>query len=541
MLARVKTRRMKKIKIVQGIATLVLITLIFAGCKRTDFSKIATGAFSPELAVPIGSAKFSVTDVLASKDTSNLIAVDNQGALKLVYSADFDLLNISDVAKLDDQEVEFNHTALEYGISPSFGFFGSTTVLVDETFDFNSQNGEKLYSIEFQNGFLVVSVATSLQHEVSFDLDFPDLTIGGSPVSVHIELNNPQIGMTQTGKDSVNLNNSVMDLDNGTQGYNQFKTTGSITITGTGAPITGTESVDFSLKMSNLQPDIIYADFGQQTIDPFADTIDLKIFNNFLNGTIEFTNPTINFRVTNSFGIPLELNINEIKTIENSGAQNSLISSALDLLVAGTATPGSSATSLLTLDASNTQNLGSIISPAPKKLVFELAGGLNPAGPANNFVTSSSELYVQADIDLPLEGYATNFQLRDTIPFNLELPAQIEEAMLRLIINNGFPIEVGTELYIADENYNILGQIQTGSGNIVEPAPVNSAGKVVSKAKAINDIVLSQEDAENLKETAYLIIVASCQTTDGDVGKVVKFYDSYEIEVKLAAQIKGAF
>lgn len=523
------------------LAALVTFALVLTACKRTDFSKIDFGSLNPELAVPIGTARFNVVDVLAAKDSSNLITIDGQGALKLVYATELEILNVADLVQLENQDVAYNKTALEYGIGPSpTGFFGSTTVLVDETFDFTSQNGEKLYSITFQDGKLVVSVSTDLQHEVRFDLDFPDITIGGVPASVSLELNNPQPGQTQSDSDSVDLTNAIFDLDNGPQGFNQFQITGSITVTGTGDPITGTESVDFELGMNQLSFEVITADFGQQAIDNYQDTIDLNVFNNFLEGTVEFTNPTINFEVYNSFGIPLQVALNEIKTVENSGTEYSLISSAMSFNVAPAASPGATAISGLTLDETNTQNLGTIISPAPKKLVIDFGGGINPAGAATNFVVNDSELYLEANVDLPLEGYATGFVIQDTIPFSLELPNEISEAMFRLVINNGFPVELGAKLYLADENYTILGELNT-DGNLIEGAPVNSNGRVTTSVKKISDIVLSEADADRLSDTRYIIVETSCQTTNGQQGTEVKFYDDYEIEVKLAAQIVGAF
>lgn len=525
--------------VLKCLTTLVIMTLVLSSCKRTDLSKISSGALSPELAVPIGQAKFTVIDVLASKDSTNLITVDGQGALKLVYETELEILDVSDLTQLDDKTVDFDHTALEYGIGPSPGFFGSATVMVDETFDFNSQNGEKLYSIEFLDGKLIVTVSTNVQHNVSFDLTFPDFIVSGSPAQMSLDLTNPQVGQFQTAKDSVDLTNAEFQLDNGAQGFNEFQIAGTVTITGTGAPITGAESIDFSIGMKNLDFDVIYADFGQQAIQNYRDTIELKVFNNFFGGTIEFTNPTINFEVINTFGLPLRMDINEIKTVENSGNENSLISSALNLNVPASPSQGTQAVGSLTLDASNTQNLGSIISPAPKKLVFDLGGAINPAGPATNFVSHNSALSVRADVDLPLEGYATGFSLRDTIDFKLVLPPLVEEAMIRLIIDNGFPIELGSKLYIADENYTILADL-TPETNIITGAPVNANGRVTNKAKKITDIILTDTEVELLNQTKYLIIEASGQTTDGNQGEVVKFYNDYEIVVKLAAQVKGS-
>lgn len=530
---------MKNTAIFYPLMIAAAFALSITSCKKLEIDKIAKGAWSPALAVPVGNAHFNVYDVLSKSDTTDLVVIDNTGALKLVYRNQQELISGEDFVNLPDQGVAYNRSAMDYGISPVASFSSTIVIQVDEVIDFGAGGTYQLTSVDFKQGKLAIGVSTTLRHTVKFDLQFPDVLINGVGANASILLNNPN-AISQSGSDTIDLSNAIMDLTNGPNGFNEIRVTGTVTITGSGNPITSAESIDIGVDLNNMGFDLINGDFGQTNIFSLSDTIAIKLFNNISNGFIQFSDPSADFKMTNSFGIPIRVNFNEVKTKEDeSGQEYPLTGFPPSFTIPSAPSPGSSASNNLLLNAQNTQNLGSIISPTPKKMIYDIDGDINPQGPANNFIKDDSKLSMEATLTLPLEGYATGFLVRDTIPFSLELPEQIDYAIFRLISNNGFPVEVTTKLYLADSSYAVIGEVLDNSITVIGAAPVDATGRVIQRTKKITDIKISQENADNLKRTKYLIIEAGAKTFNGELNQVVKIYDDYQIDVQLSALIQA--
>lgn len=518
---------------------LILIpTSLLVSCKKVQLSKLATNPLAPTLAIPIGFTEFNVYQVLSSSDTNSLVVVDTDGSLKLVYDSERELLSAEELVNIQDQSYTFEQTAAGSGIPPTPSFNGSATIPVNELISFNS-SGAELTSIEFLQGLLNLQASTTLMHNVIFDLTFPDLTVNGTPVNININLNQP-MSVPQTANASRNLSNALLDLDNYGQGNNQFRITGSVTINGTGNPILGIENVRFVADMNGLEFNLVRGNFGTQSVIDLMDTIDIRIFKNFVGGTIQFNNPQIKFTAMNSFGIPMEINFNDIKTIEdNTGNENDLIGFPIQFPISAPASPGVTSTSTVIMDETNTNNISSIVTPAPKRLVYDLSGSINPQGQTNNFIRRDSKLILRAELDLPLEGYATGFQLKDTMNYTLQLPDQLEFLEFRLIADNGFPAEVRAQIIAVDSDFNVLEDITQGIVPIIPGAPVNaSTGKVTQPVQKTTDFRLDIERAARLASAKYLIVMVDGQTTNANNGQVVKFYDSYKLGIKLGAKFK---
>jgi hypothetical protein len=203
---------------------------------------------------------------------------------------------------------------------------------------------------------------------------------------------------------------------------------------------------------------------------------------------------------------------------------------------------GETATTTLELNTANTGNLNTIISPVPKYFYFEAAAQSNPTGQTAtlNFAEDQSALRIKADLELPLEGFAYGFALKDTVEFNLGTDIDmIEYVMFRLIVDNGFPVQLGTQIKFMDENYNVLFLTFDGLEYLIQPALVDSNGKVYKKTKKINDITLTEAQIALLDQVKYLEIEGVAETLNGTSGQIVKLFDSYKIDVKLSVQVEG--
>ncbi|MFA7272751.1 MAG: hypothetical protein WC044_02730 [Crocinitomicaceae bacterium] len=515
----------------------ILATLIISSCKKLELNKIATEAWSPNLAVPLAIGEFGVYDVLSGNDSS-VLSVGQDVSLAILYSENKDILVAADLIDLPNQNFNYSASMASYGVPIVPSFSGTQTVSTNQTFSLNNAAGGSLYTIDFQSGILNIDVATNLMHSLKYDFIFPDLLENGIPVTRTIDLvyngSTPQVGTT-----TVNLNNAILDLTNGSGGSNEIRVNLDLTITGSGNPIFGTEYANFDLNLSNLDFDLITGEFSSLVLPNAMDTIALKLFNNTTQGTFTIVNPTMEFKFGNSFGLPVDINFNSIKTKELvSGAEFPLTGFPASFSLAQATNVGQVATSTLMISDQNSANIQDILSPTPKILIYDIGGSIPTAG--TQFIAHDSKINLQGTLTLPLEGYATGFVMRDTIAATVNLDNEfIESAMIRLNIDNGFPIEAKVHILLVDANYNVLKDLTNGYQDLIKAAPVDGTGKVTQSAKAINDFTLTNAELPTVKNTAYIIFEVGGQTTDGNLGTVVKFYDSYKLSLRLGLQVQG--
>lgn len=537
--------RMLKITLALSLTTTILIS-----CKKFDeFDKIAKTAWNPNLAVAVGYADFGVYDILAAEDSTDLIVVDPQtGALALSYSNQLSSLSATQLFGLGSVSESFDYTLVDLNVPVSASYSGNANMFRNEVMNLATPNSEEIHTIFFNSGILDVHLETTLRHDMTVTLTFPDF----------LDQNNNPLTRTsgvtfsgtipQTLDLQVNLDEINSDFTNNGTTVNQTRVQVQASVMGTGQPVTGLETFSMDFSSNNLMFHELTGYLGQQPVISQIDSVLLKIYKNSTQGNFELVNPTVDFIIDNSFGIPLQLNLNELKTIEtNTGTELPILNFPTAIDVAAPAQIGQTATTNFQLNSSNTSNLSSVISPTPKYFYYDIDGLTNPDGPVPplNFVDENSKCDIKVEVNMPLEGYAYGFFVSDTIDFSFDdfsssETDMIDYIMFRLIVNNGFPVNLGTQISALDANGNVLFTLFNQPEDIVVGAPVDAAGRVTTAEKKITDITLNEAQIAMMDQIAKLIIYGEASTTDSDTQEIVKFYDDYKINLKLAIQIQAS-
>lgn len=535
----------KDMKMLKKGMIFVAFSLFVFSCKKLEFDKIASTAWNPNLAVPLAYSTFGVYDILALTDSNDLVITDPQtGELSLVYRGELFSNTAQEVVQIPNLNENIDLTPSDLVLLPNVAFPNGQTIQsnIENTIELNTNSGVELHTLRLKEGTFSVQISTQLRHDVEIVLTLPEFTQNGSPITRTVNLDYAG-SVPQTANVSINLQNAVADLTlNGTT-VNSFEMITDVTITGTGQPITGTESVSMDLNLTGLEFENATGYFGQQNFTVSNDSILIKLFQNASSGYFELTNPRVDFIVENSFGFPARLNLNDLKTINaNTGQEYPLTGYPAVININSPASLGQTAVTNLVLNSSNTANMNTIITSVPKYFYFEGEAISNPNGQTGtlNFIEDDSRLRVRGELELPLEGFAYGFGVKDTIDFNLGTDIDlIEYVMFRMIVDNGFPVDVAAQIKFMDQNYNPLFSIFNTPNTLIESALVDGTGKVNQRTKKINDIVLTQTQVDLLPQIKYLEIEGITQTLNGQNGQVVKLFDDYTIYVKLSMQVEG--
>lgn len=521
----------------------LLLIALFVSCNKPKTELISGGNWNPNLAIPIGYSDFDIYDLLKNHNNNEIVIINSVGEVALNYDGEISSIKASDVLQLPDQNLSvYGADVSSIGIVAVPSFSQTIQTSISEAVLLNFPNSASISTISLESGNLDIDLSTNLKHDVEFQLTFPSIKINGIPVTKTITSN--YLGTTPHGTTAtVSLNNALIDLTNNNTTTNTLKVNAILKVVGTGNQILGDETINLDLKLKNLVYENVAGYFGQESLASELDSVLIRIFSSTTAGTFQLTNPKLNFTVVNSFGIPLELSIDNLKTINVISNQitpitNPAISSIS--IPAPLLLGDSTVTNLAQLNNSNTTNFSSLINNTPKYLTYSISATTNPAGQTANLnhISKNSLLKVKANFELPLEGFAYDFEVKDTLNFNFaENTDQVEEVLFRLISVNGFPMNLMIEGTFVDQNYNALVDFIGGEKELLGAAKVDNTGRVSQSNSKIFDVKFDKTKIALLKNAKYVILKATAATTQPQT-TVVKIYDDYRLSLKLGMQVK---
>jgi hypothetical protein len=386
-----------------------------------------------------------------------------------------------------------------------------------------------------RSGSMNLTFTSNIPHSGVVTVSIPDAVRNGQSLSC-------QLPFTYSGSQ---INTTLpVDLSGYFINLHAGSSPGMLTINYSVTYSNSSSSLSLSGRQSKVRLDFtsinftsIYGNFGQQSVSLFEDSALITLFSNFENGTLFFDDPSMTFTLKNSFGMPIDAHVTSLAALNRNGSSFPITGAIPNPLpVSYPTVPGQTATGSFVLDKTNS-NIRSVISQCPKYIVYSLNALSNSPVPSYNFLLDSSAFTADIRIDLPMRGYASGFTVEDTADFTLDRIEDLKSATFRINIDNGFPATAYTQIYFVDSNYAVLDSMIIDPLNaVVESAPVDNSGRVISSMHKMTDEQFSAARLEHLYHAKKLLITSLINTKDFQSNRIVEIYDSYKIDVKVGVR-----
>ncbi len=516
------------------------ITLVILGCAFLfactedyfEFDKIVVDEIRPEFAIPLVNSSLSLEDILANEDTNGVITTDNTGALEILYEGNVvSGLGVSNVPIPDILET----TTISSIPSPPPGV--QATIPASDTVELNLNTGIEADSIRLKSGSLVINFNSTVRHPISVLVEFPGMkNANGQILSKTISIP-PYNGVNPSVRAEVEvLDDYLLDLTlNGTT-FNKIAINLSATITGAaGVPTGTTGNLQLTANFRLLEFKDFYGYFGQEPIDLIEDTILIGLFKNFDQGRFYISDPVIDIIIKNSYGMPVNLAFDyldaltpestiKVKKIDLQG------NDPISLLY-----PIGNGVEITNVRLDKNGNIPEIISDLVKEIAFDANAIPNPTGRTDqNYISDTSSIGLDVKLKIPLKGFASGFRMSDTVDFEFEGADEIDNALVRTRVENGFPIQAELQLVFTDGNFMPLDSLYSQGQEIIIPsAPVGSNGRSTSTALKDTDTELTQSRFQNLVNTKHILVKARLETTNGSAAApdTITFLPSYKLDI----------
>lgn len=535
---------MKKLKFSLIIAIIGLIAI--SGCVKDNFNFDLWDrevSYDASFAFPALWGDLAFTDALKKYEYTGMLIKNSDGYISLQYKARVSSNKVNEILYLSDQNFNGNIFSPEFNFS-NFNSFGDTVSfakIVDMPFTMFNPEAE-IDSLTLKSGIMNMLVTSTFKHSAKLYLTFPTVTKngvpfkrtftfvagGGSVVSLENDLTGYKIDMTQTAT-----------------GFNEIPVEMRLTLYWSG---TSDNSGNLSTlaDITNLTYSIMYGYFGINTLFFESDTIDVNLFKdeNFEIERYHFEDPKLLVKYWNSYGVPSQFYFTHM--VANSALDNidyDIIDFGVGLPigvtnpynVAYSSTPNQVKHDSLVLNKNNS-NIAQILNKRPRWIQFKAKATTNPIGLThNNFVTDKSLIEVEVSVELPLWGYIYNFNMRDTLEADLRDLFRdnnpVKRALLRIDIQNGFPVEAYSQVYFLDQNYVILDSLfHSNNERLLTAANVDNNGRVLDFSRKVTKIEYDTQRLEKLRTCKYVVYEAHANTTQADQNKLSRIYEEYRIK-----------
>jgi hypothetical protein len=535
-------------------AILITIVLVVSSCVKDNFDLDKWDReiqYDASFAAPAVWGDIAFIDVVELYDSTGLLIENDEGYVSLQYKTKVSSDTVQSIIYLEDQ-----HTTGAIA-SPVFNFAGfdsfgdSLSHVYNTDMAFTMFNPEaEIDTILLKTGILDIVASSTYGHSARMYITFPTVTKNGVPFS--------RIFTFVTGGGySASTNNDFsgykIDLTQTANGFNEIPVQVRLTLYYSGSGVPNTGNLSFDADMTGMRYSIMHGYFGLNTLFFESDTISISLFRND-DWDIEryrFEDPRFDIFYWNSYGVPSQFYFTHL--VANSAIDDldyNIIDYGVGLPigeinpydVSYANTVGTIMLDSLKLNRSNS-NIADVVNKRPKWIQFKAKATTNPAGnDHNNFVTEDSRIDVEVVMELPLWGYVYNFNATDTTEvdvsdlFNDYNP--LKRALIRIDIQNGFPIEAFGQVYFVDENYQILDSLfYTYQERLLAAADVDADGRVLEFSRKITKIEYDEERLEKLRTCKHVIYGGQANSTDADTNELVKIYSDYRIKFDIGFEV----
>ncbi|KPL14704.1 MAG: hypothetical protein AMS26_09850 [Bacteroides sp. SM23_62] len=528
----------------------LLILALLSSCIKETFdpdSLDTSFRFSPGVAAPIGYFRYQMDELLDTANSTQF-STDDDGFMNLVYRELLESGTASDLIKIQDFEYTtgFENNLdipIDLSVIPHSFTFSDTlwipiTIGIAGDARIDSVIGATMdLTVDFATHFNLVGEVCVESHNI-FDPQ-------GSIFSICRDINDPT--------SIINLVDYTLRLTDTPADRSLIEVVYTIKLNPSSGIIQpGDPVVDFTVGLSAIEYDVIYGYFGQFSLNLPPVNIPLDLYNPIYEGSFYFEGAELRLIFSNSFGIPVEMTINEFGAIGRNGQFTAITGGNLPasgvptvLGYPGLLEIGNTKVDSFILTTENS-NLFTALETGPSELRLDVDGRVNPLGTEYNFVVDSSKYDVLLELFLPLNGYADNLVVRDTLDFVFNdfydrPPEEIKRMILRLNITNGFPLNMKVQAYYFDGNDVLLDSLFHDPGDPASYIPAatdnNNDGKVEPLKLAPVEVELSRQQIDNISSSIYMVVYYTLTTPGADQKppENVQFYMEYFFEVFIGA------
>lgn len=508
--------------------------------EEIDLDKISDKMYwNPKVGIPVAYSSLTLEDLIESIDSEQMIKSDSTKFLTLVYSNRILSNTAASIMKFGDQQFGEAIFASQLGI-PAVPTQNPIIFTKPNSYPFTMSHGEIIDSLLIKTGILSFNIASTYKHQGKLIIEIPQLKKNNKAFKDSVNITKSDGTFSTVTNFNVAGYKLALEHPNVTDNKMSFNYT--VKLINSGAGITAGDRIGITIDFTNIAFSSLFGYLGNRQLINTLSEFSFPIFGDVSQPNLKFANPSIKIKSRSSFGLPANVelyNVEAINTKDNKIIPVTFSTGTNPFNIKFPKTIGGYANDSVIFNK-NTTNLFSALEIGPNKIKYGIRSFANPAGKTLNYVTDSSKLNVDLDVELPLDLGCSKVEFKDTMDLDLsdveDLEDKVKSLLLRTSFENGMPIDLNLQVYFLTETYQHVDTLfEAGSDNTIKSGELNQAGKVIKPTRKILDSQFSKAEIEKLKTVRSAIVKASIATTGGGT-TYVKFYSNYTLKVTFGVQ-----
>jgi len=539
---------------------LLFFTAFLTSCLSDEFTREYNFdvVWEPSYNGPVAHGEFTLKDILEQMlDTAELeqnieIDEDSTNLYYVAYSDHIKSIRADEWIEIPDQNFPnvYFYRPAETIPGPVLGNPGDTIYKIKvEKFDFVTEHNERIDSIFLTSGNLNTSTISTLHHTGWLIIHSDQIKVGNKYYRDSIPISDASGNFSDFRVTP--LDGTALRLDNQSDPDTTFlKIIFELYLIHSGADINAGEEVNVDMTFTDLVFKSGYGYFGDyDTLLIDNERYEFELFEYKFEGNVYFGDPRLNFLVNNSFGLPIGVDLfgltaysqkTGIETdITFDSGVNPFLINAPDF-----SKIGQSVATEISVNRNNS-NIDEVTNTTLSYIDYSARAITNPTGlpTQDNFVLDSSRVSVDFEVVLPMDLRAEDFELEDTVDFDLSgIPEEdenlkIDTFKIRMASTNTMPVEIFMQVVFVDTAYNVIDSLfRDGAVDLIRSPEVDTNG-IVTEAGVYNESEDFTDRVGKMRDTRHAFVRATFETVQQGQ-KMVKFYSYSDLNFKLGTKIK---
>lgn len=511
-----KSLTIAKCTINLGIVFTLILIISVTSCNTEDIkNNLEEEVKSGIYAVPVLNDTLKITD-LFSKEGNARYSTDEDGKITITYEGD---------VLTEDADI----------VAPPLVGIGDIEI-PDTSFVINYGNGSSntIDSAVIQGNTILFRYVSIINEELKVKVWIEEIVKDGEPLF-------EEITIPASNGNKIELTGETIDM----AGYSLLGNDNKLTIKYDARTPSG-ERVKLTRIYTNfnyIKFDYLQGYFPKTERAAEGSFIPIGLYNGWISGSMEFTDPSILIGVINGFGFPVGARFNKmtLNTVGNNTLelQAQQLQDGITFNYPTLEEVGQTKYSSFSFDNSNS-NLAELFQNRVNKVTYDVDALANPDDIPNfiGFMTSESFYTVQLKVDVPMNLIIKDLVIQDTLEFNItEKNEYVDSLELKMVLENSYPIDILAQGYLMNDNNEIVDSVFKEPYNI-KAAEVNiETGELLNKTKNITYLTLTDDRINKVLDSKKLIFRFKIDT-EKDYMEPIWLYDHYEIVVRAGAIFK---
>lgn len=516
------------------ILLLTLVVISVVSCKKKEYTIWESG-----FKLPVINDTLSINSLIDEE----IVSVNSDQSLNLIYSRDILNFNVGEVIEIPDTSIQQKVTIPfnSLTVNPGANFVND---IEEHDFDLDDV---LLTEAHASSGFARITVYSPVNTPTEFQLKLPGVTRNGQVLVKDVTVpagstSNPGVQTLAVDLSDYNLNLRGQNND----GYNilQSQLVVNTSSTGSVVSISNTDTIRFQVDLEGLRIDYGKGYFGNME---FSDTteLDVDFLNNITFGAVQFADADISLKVTNGIKVYGKYNLSLLSSENTFGDIVSLTHPQVNIDNNINPAQGDWASNTPFEEVINFNTSNSNIQEFLENLGYRYRVGynveINPWGNTTGGTDEffgDSELKVSLEANMPLEIGADKFAIQDTFDINFNQDKEkthITSGTLTIESQNSFPVEGKFILYLLDENDEIM-KVLPGIGGIQEGAAPTVIGAPNELTTSITEFIITEQDLNAINTATKMIVRARFDTNSG--GLPVPIYENSMLILNMTSDLQ---